>query len=461
MKAHLIPNWSAGVRETYEYKTTVFTSESGKEQRTALRMTPRRKVEFTALLRDKALRRFQGVLHNRGAQILTIPDPAREGAILVRPAAAGDTVLYLNQAPYWMEVGVDIGISTLDATGQYDTSGGSVASIGAFSSDFSEDYDTSGGSGASVGAFSFDFGADYDIGGADYGATLTLTQPLAEPWPSGAEVRPIISGSLPTSVTLSHETAALANVGVSFDVRVPSEVSFLYAEEGLKFRNREVLLAEPNWLSPPSVTCSTPFSTTDYGRGITATFLPVDFYTRTTQFLFSGRSDETDIMQVLGAFVRAKGRRGEFTMPSWTADMLPAGPIVMGSNLIVQGRQIADDYLTSDVNRAVAILTAQGNWILRWITSAEVVTWNTGGSFGPGYGEGFEGSIDGSELFTRLQVSPAFTANVYQSDILMICWLNVCRFASDALTVEWLTDGVATITVNIQTLEALTAETIP
>lgn len=440
MKAHLIPNWSAGVRETYEYKTTVFTSESGKEQRTALRMTPRRKVEFTALLRDKALRRFQGVLHNRGAQILTIPDPAREGAILVRPAAAGDTVLYLNQAPYWLAVGVDIGISTLDATGQYDTSGGSVAS---------------------VGAFSFDFSDDYDIGGTDYGATLTLTQPLAEDWPAGAEVRPIISGRLPTSVTLSHETAALANVGVSFDVRVPSEVSFLYAEEGLKFRNREVLLAEPNWLSPPSVTYSTPFSTSDYGRGITATFLPVDFYTRTTQFLFSGQSDETDIMQVLGAFVRAKGRRGEFAMPSWTADMLPAGPIVMGSNLIVQGRQIADDYLTSDVNRAVAVLTAQGNWILRWITSAEVVTWNTSGSFGPGFGEGFEGSPDGSDLFTRLQVSPAFTANVYQSDILMICWLNVCRFASDTLTVEWLTDGVATITVNIQTLEALTAETIP
>lgn len=440
MKAHLIPNWSAGVRETYEYKTTVFTSESGKEQRTALRMTPRRKVEFTALLRDKALRRFQGVLHNRGAQILTIPDPAREGAILVRPAAAGDTVLYLNQAPHWLAVGVDVGISTLDATGQYDASGGSVASIG---------------------AFSFDFGADYDIGGTDYGATLTLTQPLAEDWPAGAEVRPIISGRLPASVTLSHETAALANVGVSFDVRVPSEVSFLYAEGGLKFRNREVLLAEPNWLSPPSVTYSTPFSTSDYGRGVTATFLPVDFYTRTTQFLFSGRADETDIMQVLGAFVRAKGRRGEFAMPSWTADMLPAGPIVMGSNLIVQGRQIADDYLTSDVNRAVAILTAQGNWILRWITSAEVVTWNTGGSFGPGYGEGFEGSIDGSDLFTRLRVSPAFTANVYQSDILMICWLNVCRFASDALTVEWLTDGVATITVNIQTLEALTAETIP
>ena len=433
MVAHLIPNWSAGVRETYEFRTTVFTSEAGKEQRMATRMTPRRKVDFTAMLRGQALRRFQGLLHNRGAQPITIPDPARRGAILTADAPAGTTILHLSENPLWLAAGVQIGLSTFDATEAYGLS--SVATVGAFSTS----YDPS-----------------FDVASATGPAVVTLASPLAEAWPAGAEVRPIVAGRLPPNVTISHETADLATIGVSFDVSVPSAIPALPVTTPTTFRQREVLLAEPDWSAPPSVVYNTPYDTVDYDQGRRAFFLPVDFYSRTSRFLFDGY-DHDDVARVLGLFGRMKGRRGEFAMPSWTADMVPAGAVVPGASIVVQGRQIYDDYGTSKVNQAIGILTTGGNWLLRTITGLSLTSSAPGGAFSDAYNDSFDAD-GGGPLFTRIDVSPNITATIPRDQIAMICWVNICRFASDSLTVEWLTDRVARISTNISTLEFLAPE---
>lgn len=435
MVAHLIPNWSAGVRETYEFRTTVFTSEAGKEQRMATRMAPRRKVDFTAILRGNALRKFQGLLHNRGAQSITIPDPARRGAILTADAPAGATTLHLSEKPLWLATGVQIGLSTFDSTGAYGLS--SVATVGAFSTSYDLSFDATSTTGPAV---------------------VTLASPLTEAWPAGSEVRPIITGRLPTGVTISHETADLATIGVSFDVSVPGAIPALPDMTPTIFRQREVLLAEPNWSAPPSVAYNTPYETVDYEQGRRAFFLPVDFYTRTSQFLFDGY-DHDDVARVLGLFGRMKGRRGEFAMPSWTADLVPAGAVVPGSSLVVQGSHIYDDYSASKVNQAIGILTTGGNWLLRTITGLSPTSSAPGGAFSNAYDNSFDADGGGSP-FTRIDVSPNFTTAVPRDQIAMICWVNICRFASDSLTVEWLTDRVARISTNISTLEFLAPEVL-
>ncbi|WP_191569198.1 hypothetical protein [Paracoccus yeei] len=435
MEAHLIPNWTSGVRETYEFKTSVFTSDSGKEQRSALRMTPRRRVEFSSLLTETALRHFYAMMHNRRADVLTIPDPARRGMILTRRAPAGSTTLHVDSIPPWMAVGIMIALSTFDRTEEAQAA--STASVGSFSQAFSSAFDI-----AAVGS-----------------GTIVLTNPLTVPWPEGSEIRPVIRGRLPESVSLQHHTDTSATVSVSFDLLNPTQMPILGGSAPRTFANREVLLARPNWIAPPSVELSSPIETVDYGRGITASFRSIDFFTRITQFTYSDR-DVGDISSIIGIFHRMKGRRGEFWSPSWTTDFLPAGPIIAGSTTFtVQDATLAADYSGSTVNRAIAILKSDGEWILRQVTGMTIANAVAGGAFASAYDASFDSAPASGNRYTRFTVSQEFGQTVPTTDIEMVCWLNVCRFASDTLTVEWLTDQVARTVLNVMTLENLPAET--
>ena len=246
---------------------------------------------------------------------------------------------------------------------------------------------------------------------------------------------------------------------MSFDLINPTQMPVLGGSAPTTFASREVLLAKPNWIAPPSVELTSPFETVDYGRGVTASFRSIDFFTRVTQFTYSDR-DVGDISSIIGIFHRMKGRRGEFWSPTWMTDFLPAEPIIEGSTtLTVQDATLAADYAGSTVNRAIAILKSDGNWIFRQVASMASVSSVAGGAFTSAYNDAFDSAPASGNRYTRFTVSQAFGQTVPMVDIEMICWLNVCRFASDALTVEWLTDQVARTVLNVMTLENLPAET--
>ena len=66
------------------------------------------------------------------------------------------------------------------------------------------------------------------------------------------------------------------------------------------------------------------------------------------------------------------------------------------------------------------------------------------------------GSTNGS-VSTLTFVEP-ITFDVEVGREIGLYWLNVCRFATDTMTVEWITDEVAQTVFQITTLEALPAE---
>lgn len=435
MNLHLIPNWSSGVRETFQYRTTILTSESGREQRSAHRMVPRRTIDFSTALHDTVLRRFKGAMHNRGAATITIPDPAREIASLMVDAPVGATELILDWAPPWLAVGVQIGISDLTHTEWKAVS--STAFVGAFSSAFDDSFDVAGGQRSRV----------------------TLSSPLTEAWPAGAEIRPVVTGRFPQSVSIQYQTSNTATAQLSFEVLHPSLPPILPEPPGTIHIGREVLLAEPNWISPPRVDFVTPYETVDYGNMVAA-YLSPDFYTKTAQFAFTGRHND-HIARVFGTFNRMLGRRGEFHCPTWVSDFIPAADIVGGSSsFVVREGDIAAEFNDSTVERNIGILLTNGEWIFRGVTSLQEVTSVQSGAFSRAYDDSFDVAPSSDARYTRINVHAPFGGQtIPRRDIAMISWLNVSRFAADALTIEWYTDRVARIVANITSLETLPLET--
>lgn len=432
MNYHLIPNWTQPVNETYEFRTTVFTSRSGKEQRMAERAKPRRSVTFSTMLWDDRLKAFQALMHGRGMDTITIPDPARYAAVLALPAAIGATVIYLTASPPWLAQNMVLSLSDLDQT-EFRTES-EITNVGSFSVAFDA--------------------AEFDV---NRRARLTLTAPLTRAWPAGTAVRPVITASLQKEVIFNFETANIANAGVELRIIPPSEAPTLGAAAFNTFDGRPVLLTEPNWAAPPSVTHTTYFEEVDYGRGILRAFLPVEFYTRINQFNYSGRSRE-DAGELLSMFVAMRGRQGEFYCPSWVDDMRPSGGVISGTSVLtVHGSTIASEYAASTVNNAVAIRLTDGSWIFRKITSIVTVADAGPGAFSSAYTEDFDAETVNGE-FSRLTFDASIPQNISQDEIAMIYWLNVCRFASDTLSISWLTDDVAQIVAQVMTLESLTAE---
>lgn len=437
MSLHIIPNWSDGVRETFEYRTSVFTSESGREQRAARRMTPRRTISFTTILHDKVLRRFKAAMHNRGASTVTIPDPAREAAVLAQDAPVGATEVFLDWRPPWLGTGVQIAVS--DLTHSEWKAITAAVSVGAFSSAFDEDFDIAIGSNRT---------------------RVTLLTPLTEAWPAGSEIRPIVTGRFPQTVTLQYHTSNTATAQLSLVVQHPATPPLLpEPANGVTHMGREVLLAEPNWMAPPSTDFITPYESVDYGNMVES-FLPINFYTKTMQCTFTGNYDE-DIARVFGLFKRTLGRRGEFHFPTWVSDFIPAGDIVAGSSSIVvmEGENVAE-FNSSTVERHIGILLHTGRWIFRSVTSLQQVSTVAAGAFTRAYSDDFDVAPSSASNYTRINLSAPFGAqNISRRNIAMICWLNVSRFASDTMTIEWYTDRVAKVVTNITSLENLPVET--
>lgn len=65
-------------------------------------------------------------------------------------------------------------------------------------------------------------------------------------------------------------------------------------------------------------------------------------------------------------------------------------------------------------------------------------------------------STDGTN--STITFDSSFTFDVDLEAVVGLYWLNVCRFATDTMTVQWITDEVAQTVFQITTLEALPAE---
>lgn len=397
MDLYLRPNWKDGVRETFEFRTTVFTTDSGREQRSAERINPRRTVEFQSTLQGDTLRHVKASISSRQNYLCQMPEPIAVASTLRAFAPVGSTRLNLSEAIDPAHIGRRVCVH--DGT-------------------------------------SFIFA---EIENADVDErTIRTVAPTQAAMSAGATVRLCIPGRMPASASLRYVTDDLATVPVTFH-----QVAGMAGQGDsgpvvvTSFNDREVLMLKPDWSSPPNVEIITPYEETDFGRGVTLAYAPITFPSRISEFNYTGQR-MGEIAYLTGFFARHLGRLHEFWCPSWVSDMRLAQPITSGtSQVVIAGRRTGDLYSHRRVDRAFAIRLLDGS--MRYFTVDNIETDGTNTILTTTHPLNFNTSVDGH---------------------IGLYWLNVCRFATDAMTVRWLTDQVGQTVLNITTLEALFPDTL-
>lgn len=382
------PNWKSGYTETFAYRTEVITSDSGREQRRAWRQKARRTVAYEGVAHGSRMSLLRRFLIDRGNPV-TFPDEVQRAQVLT--TATGSEATFATPLPDWMAPGRQV---IFEARGSRDRE---VRTIGSVS-----------------------------------GGTVTFTASSARTWSSGSRVMPALTGTLQPSVRLAVDTDSVGRFSVELIVEPGTEfeVAGLPART---FGGLEVLTHRPNWIEKVEITSADPTEWVDFDMGVRTPYRSVAFaneVSRRTHVVTN--ADQLD--QIKGLFHRARGRQGEFYVPSWTHDIPLSASVSQGATqFITPGHDFHDAYAADTTRRCFSVRMPDRSLAFFRIASMAK-------------------STSGPDR-TIITTTAAAAAPIPVSAV--ISWMPVCRFATDELSIGWQTDSVAEIVVNLQTLEDL------
>lgn len=388
------PNWDRPYRVILEYRTEILESHTGKEQRRALRQSPRKRIEYTATLSRDQFRRLRGLMATWQHRAWVFPERSRF-TVSTAPMAPQGATLSVAAVPSWVVPGHSV---VLEHLGQ--TEMRAVESVTADSISFSTATDT--------------------------------------PWPSGTMVFYGIAGNVETSVQAAAYTSQAAELSVVLVAQPGAEPELPLPGPVHVLGGREVFLHRPNWVNPLSLEFQHQVNSVDYGFGRTSRFTPVKFGQVIRQASFVNQS-VTDGDIILDFYRRQRGQQGEFYMPSWEDDMdMAATAVENTSALRVKGTDTFGFYEGLDDFRAILLVLPDGTELLRQVTAISELS-----------------DVNGED--TLLTVHEPWPYD-FGPEGVTVCWLNVCRLASDGLTLEWLTSAVAQTQLSMKTIEDLPVE---
>lgn len=379
----LTPDWSSPIKVSREFRTTIQTSRSGKEQRRAVRNRPRKTVEYSMALIGHSAQTFNQMMKSFVGVDIRIIDVTRSVTILSMTGA----VATVSEAPGWLAD--DVALRSVNNQALALVSGVS-------------------------------------------GNTVTFASGSA--WPVGTKIYPLLTGRIQSGqLTSKLVTDAVQTASITFKVNPLSEPEIDPAAAPVTFNGREVVLAKPNWSTAPEVTFSNAFETVDFNYGAIAHYNPIAYTSRAQKASYLSLN-ATAAAALEDVFVRAKGQRGEFYMPSWQNDMTATGGAAIGATSFTTSGDVFTYFDGDTVFTTLCICYADGTY--QFVQIDHLST--SGGN-------------------TTVHLAAALTRAI-DSNVTMICWMPVHRFASDTLTTEWITDSVAQTQLPVISLEDLPVE---
>jgi hypothetical protein len=385
-------NWAEPLEATWEFKTDEFTSRSGKSQRRALRRTPRRTFSYRATLNGQAKTLFNAAIAAWQHKFFMVPDVTLGvTSPLGLPAYAQATVV--EGRPDWLGEGSDVLIVDGDiAEHRY------VAGV------FDE------AEGYSRVDFAF--------------ATATV-------FSKNCRVYPALIGRMADTFNGTSRSGAVTEYSIRFEVdpgseryREPPAAPMLYDEV-------EVFTLRPNWAEGIDLTHEHDFDKLDYGSGVIVYGLPVAFGRRISKMHFA-LPDWPAAQTLLDTFYRARGRRGEFYVPTHENDLVLMAPLLAGTNYLVADGVGLAKFLGGDtVYRAVAVFLRDGTVVCNRVRSITAF----------------------SEASSRVVCQDEWPRGIAVDEITAVSWLLLTSFASDGLTLTWKTASSAEAEVSFTTRE--------
>ena len=389
----LYVNWSGPYSVEYQFKTDIFTTRNGREQRRALRQTPRKIFDYLSTPYRDLFRAFQDLLASWHNNVVIMPELPRQ-VVLVEPLAVEDlTAEIAANTADWLVPNMQVIVANGDL---YESR--TIESVA--------------------------------------GTTLTFSGPGLGDWPTGSKIHPALSGRVSGSLNGAHLTSNVARVQVKFEVTPASEMVLPLPNPPLMFNGRELFVTKFNWLHDVDVTYESEREVVDYqfGRVLIATPFPFSSTVRKTTFL--GRNyDETKLL--LDFFCRCRGQRGEFYMPTWEEDIIVYQNVPSASaDLRIRGTDFYTSYKDSTVYKAVMVRLKNGAVYYRRVQSVVL-------------------RDDDIGVDSVIVCDENFPASFTPADVLMVSWMPVWRHATDTLTIVWETNSVAQTEMTFKVLEDL------
>jgi hypothetical protein len=326
------PNWRESVNELHEWRTEIITSRSGREQRRALRQSPRVSFEYTGLLTGDRYQTWSRAMSYRQADAFQAAHPA-ESVMLTTPLASPATTFNVDSVPPWLTDGALCVLSRGQAIElvQVDTI---VALL------------------------------------------VTLTDSTAASFVAGSRLHPAVTCRAADVISSKQQTNTVAEVSVRLNVEPGFNVTMDPGAVGTVLNGREVFLRRPNWADQPQIDFEAYVERLDFGFGRAVYSTPRDYRTNATRATYVARSP-AEAREVTQFAARMRGQQGEFYMPNLTAD-LPAVALTGGaSTMTLPGANWHLMHGSDTVRRAVAVTLADGSVLLNRISSWANVAGNS------------------------------------------------------------------------------------
>ena len=395
------PAWTAPLVQMIEFKTSVTSSLSNREQRQAERLEPRIRLSYPYMafvggiaVSETALREFLRTKAHLQASGPVWTDFVRTTAFI----PLGTDIIDIDTLPSWITATSTIAV--------YDPSTNTpiLATIAA----------------VNVGA-----------------GQITVTGGMAFDIPDGAKIYRFESMWFDPSNTVNFQTNKVSSAEITF-LLDPANLTYDSPPVAPKtLAGREVFDTKEDWAGPPAITFERVGRSLDYGIGVFERKSDADYTGEVTSLSFLGKTKAETVL-LRDVFMRARGRQGEFWRPVFTSDLsVKALPAVGATTLVIEGSAVGSAYIDSVMHRGVRFTKVDGT------TEDYTVI-----------------AVSFNDLTdeTYFELGEPWRSVGGIGNIARTNWLYVSRFASDTLTVEWITDEIGQIKMNIQSLPSETPE---
>jgi len=261
--------------------------------------------------------------------------------------------------------------------------------------------------------------------------TITPVDPTTGAWASGTRVYPLVIARMPGSITSRRITDALTELGISFNCdpattspNIPSSTA------AVTYNGYEVILRKPNWAEPLQFGNDYESALVDYQTGAVAGFATNDFprLSRRFQWVFKNTADLVEFRKLLG---RLKGRLKAVYMPTWMADFQLYSTELSSSTSIKVKTNEFHRLVGTDPALKTLMIMINDVPIYKTIQSTSV----TG-------------------AYTTLTLTTTIGVALNSTTVQRICLMHLCRLTTDQVTINYLSDSVATVDANFTLVKA-------
>jgi len=370
-------NWDQNVTETVEFRTEIITTRSGREQRRALRAKPRWRYDFSGWEKGDNYRKLNNLLRKSGGQLWAVAHPA-DWTALVAEAAAGDNTVAVAELPEWAQDGVC-------AILEWGRNQRELVRMREFASP----------------------------------GTITIDAVLVNTIPAGAKLRRAMYGVIGAPFTQNVRTTDVSDYSLTFNANPDGFYAMPEGTPYPTYDGYEVFAERPNYDKAIQFDFDPQYEQIDYGFGRVETFTPKNTSIDTRRMSFLGKT-KAEAQALVKFFIRQKGQRGEFLIPTWSNDLKPSS---IGVNTLTFTDDTAKLLTNGPLYEYVFFKLANGNYIVNKITGA-----------------------GGSTVSLLDDMS-------FPSQPVFVSLMSRSRFATDSLAVDWRTGTVAEIVFTFRAVE--------